>query len=92
MQDLVQNTVAKEILRRKDQFALTVENQGILQKNVTSYMVFHQDSSSEINPWQTKSLTIRWHVLGMSIMSKLVKNQAFYLHNAQSSSHSVSSF
>ena len=55
-------------------------------------MVVHLDLSLEINPWQAKSLTIRWQVLGMSIMLKPMKTQAFHLHNSQSPSHSVSSF
>ena len=99
MQDLVQNTMAEEISRRKDQSALIVENQGILWRSAIGYTDFHQDLSSGTSLWQIKfpiikyqDLGIRCQFLGMSLMLNPVKAQPLHFHSFQSPSHNVSSF
>ena len=80
MQDLVQNTMAEEISRRKDQSALIVGSQGILWRSAIGCTGFHQVLNSEISLWQIKLLIIKYQdlgircqLLGMSLMLKPVK-------------------
>ena len=52
-------SIAKEIPKGNDLFALIVGRQGIQWINVTGYMDFSQGSSSRTNPWPIRFLTIR---------------------------------